>query len=276
MRPGTRSVGSASGSTRRPARGCSRSCRRRRWRRGPSCGKRWVRSCGCCSFCDGRRARICALFARSARRSTRGRAGWTGPVLEERPGVAVDGAAGGRAARPWRAAARAAARRRSSSASRSARLEVPAERELQRERCARRRRSSSVSSSAKCARPCVGDPVRLAGPRGRARARRRCRAAARSPSSEPVGTTGAGRLDGFGLLDRAVALEAAQRGIQRAERDAPQRAERLAEALLQLVAVERLLLRRPRTASSNMSAHTIYRIDISIKHSRREWFVCAG
>ena len=60
--------------------------------------------------------------------------------------------------------------------------------------------------------------------------------------SEPVAAIGAASAIGLGHhLDRAVALEAAQGGIERAVRDAPEEAEGLAEALLQLVAVERLL-----------------------------------
>src|SRR5204862_1056809 len=52
---------------------------------------------------------------------------------------------------------------------------------------------------------------------------------------------GDGELRGFGLLDRAGTLQAPQRRVQRSERDAPERAERLGQALLQLVAVQRLL-----------------------------------
>ena len=72
--------------------------------------------------------------------------------------------------------------------------------------------------------------------------RRRTRAAARSPLSEPVATNAAGRGVGrVDRLDRAGLLEPAQRRVQRAERDAPQGTERLGQALLQLVAVKWLL-----------------------------------
>ena len=46
---------------------------------------------------------------------------------------------------------------------------------------------------------------------------------------------------GLGGLDRAGAFEAAERRVQRAERDSPERTERLGQALLQLVAVKWLL-----------------------------------
>src|SRR5262245_55284541 len=83
------------------------------------------------------------------------------------------------------------------------------------------------------------------------------------------------------LLDRARLLQPLERRIQRAERDAPERAERLGEALLQLVAVQRLFGQQAedrelqhdasprgeeegtaREAPSRTSS-TIYRIDIS-------------
>ena len=66
------------------------------------------------------------------------------------------------------------------------------------------------------------------------------------PSSDPVAgiavAAAPARVGCVDDLDRAGALEPAQRRIQRAERDAPEGAEHLAQALLQLVAVEGLLL----------------------------------
>src|SRR5207244_13438592 len=48
-------------------------------------------------------------------------------------------------------------------------------------------------------------------------------------------------LDRLGLSDRPRLLEAPQRRIERAERDSPERTERLRKPFLQLIAVKRLL-----------------------------------
>ena len=204
--------------------------------------------------------------------------GGPGPVLEERPGVAIDGAARGSRRRLGEplgelgAAAleerEAVARRRGSRQNESFSANVRSS-----------SASSSVSSSANSARPRVGDRGTPCGCAGPGRGRRRSRAAARSPSSEPVGTKPPARPGSLGLvdlLDRAGALEAAQRRVERAERDAPQRAERLRQALLQLVAVERLLGEQSEDGELQHECSTIYRIDISIKHPRPEWSVRAG
>ena len=171
--------------------------------------------------------------------------GGLGAVLEQRAGVAVAAAGVRRAARVPRRSARAA-RRRSRSSRRAVGVEVAAERELQREACARRRRlSSSASSSCESrASPRGGDAVGLAGAAGRLGAAGAARAAARSPVERAGGRDRRRRAAARArrLSMRAVALEAAQRRVERAVGDAPERAERLAEALLQLVAVERLLL----------------------------------
>ena len=74
------------------------------------------------------------------------------------------------------------------------------------------------------------------------------RAAARSPFERPGRDDGADRSDVGGLvdlLDGAGTFEPPQRRVQRPERDAPERAERLGQPLLQVVAVQRLLGQQP-------------------------------
>ena len=68
-------------------------------------------------------------------------------------------------------------------------------------------------------------------------------------------------VDGF---DRARPLQPAQRRVQRPERDAPERPQRLRQALLQVVAVARLLGEQPEDRELQ-HAYTIYRIDISMQ-----------
>ena len=95
-----------------------------------------------------------------------------------------------------------------------------------------------------------GDAVGLSGASPGWRGTSRRRAAAASPLSEPVaGIAGAaGAPAGARPLTTSIApraLEAPQRGIEGAERDPPEGAERLAQPLLQLVAVAGLLLEQP-------------------------------
>ena len=106
-------------------------------------------------------------------------------------------------------------------------------------------RSSSAASSVRSSRNSCspGAVTRYA-----LRVRRPGRGAAPDAGRGEVAVERTGRdvaaaavVDGFRLLDRAGPLQPPQRRVQRAERDAPERAERLGQALLQLVAVQRLL-----------------------------------
>src|SRR6185369_15551173 len=94
----------------------------------------------------------------------------------------------------------------------------------------------------------LGDRIRLAGAtRGagaQAHPRRGEVALERTGGDEGAGGT-AGCLVLVDLGDGAGALEPAQGRIQRAERDAPERAERLGQALFQVVPVARLLGEQP-------------------------------
>ena len=180
------------------------------------------RSCGC-SFRVGRRA-VRRALARSARRSTRDRVGWTGPGARGATGCS-DRWCGSRGLRsrgqPLGELGAAALEEREAGGG----VEVAAERELHREGALVV--GALVGEELGEQRPAaVGDAVGLAGPPA-GRARRRMRAAARSPLSEPVGTKCPPRPGSAALVDlfdRAGPLEAAERRVQRAERDAPQRA----------------------------------------------------
>ena len=208
--------------------------------------------------------------------STHSRSRWVdcGAVLEQRARVAVAAARvpSGARARGGRRARRGGARaargapsgsrwRQNASFSAKVRSSSPA--------CRRR-----ASSCAKRASPCsvMRYALRV---RRVAFGGRRWRAAARSPSSEPVAGIGAATGVGVDDLDRAVALEPAQRRVERAVGDAPERAERLAEALLQLVAVERLLLQRVRgwraRACGSASRSESCDVDISIRYIECEY-----
>ena len=164
--------------------------------------------------------------ARSARRSTRDRAGWTGCGARGATGCSgrrVRAAAAARVREPLGELRRAGARGarggrrargggRTTSFSAKVRSSSPA--------------SSARSSSAKRVLAAVGDAVRLAGAPGPGVGRPAHGAAGRRgrPSSEPVaGDRRAEPGVGLDALDRAVALEPAQRRIERAVRDAPER-----------------------------------------------------
>ena len=120
------------------------------------------------------------------------------------------------------------------------RLEVPAERELQGEPAVVvARQVVGQQELGECGVAPVGEAVRLAG------APARLGATAQTGCGEVAGERAGGRDRRPGLVDafdRARPLQAAERRVQRAVRHAPQRTEGLPEALLQLVAVEGLLL----------------------------------
>src|SRR5205085_65192 len=84
------------------------------------------------------------------------------------------------------------------------------------------------------------------------------------------GRRGRGAWTGRDALDGAGLLEPSQRRVERAVRDPPEEAQRLAQALLQLVAVERLLLEEAEDGELQhekglQSQVAIYRFDISRK-----------
>ena len=197
-------------------------------------------------------------------------------MLEQRAGVAV-AAAGRRASRARASRSASAARRRSSSSSRRVGIEVAAERELQREGAlVVAGVSSSSSSCVEAGVAALGDAVGLPGAAARpcgapAQARRREVAVERAGG----GDRRAPAVPGSTISIAPSRSSRRSAGIQRAVGDAPQRAERLAEALLQLVAVERLLLQRVRgwrgraCGSDSGSMVAIYRVDISSRYIER-------
>ena len=116
-------------------------------------------------------------------------------------------------------------------------LEVTAQHELQREGALVVARVVGEQQFLEARVAVVGDAVRLAG----APARLRGLALPRRREVAVEGAGGRDRDDGEArgdALDRPVAFETAERGVQRPVRDAPQRAEGFAEPLAQLVAVE--------------------------------------
>ncbi len=89
-----------------------------------------------------------------------------------------------------------------------------------------------------------GDLIRLAGPttRGGEPPGHGPQSGGRQVTGQRPGRRARRRRGAHDAGDGARSLEASQRGVQRAVRDAPQETEGLTQPLLQLVAVQRLIL----------------------------------
>jgi hypothetical protein len=189
--------------------------------------------------------------------------GGCGPVLEERPGVAVDRAVSGLALAGQTLGQLGPAPFEKGEP--SGRIEVAAERELQGE--GPFVVVALVGEELGEERPAgFGDAVGLAGPAtragsGPAHASGGEIALERAGRDKTAGRSVGGVALVFDFLDRTLALEALEGGIERAERDAPEGPHRVAQTRLQLVAMTRLLGEHPEDGQFQHVLH-----DISIRY----------